>query len=59
MHSIAREIQTREGWTDETLLDVVLDYIENQNSSEAFKDYLEDRAEVESGSQVPGPQPLI
>ena len=40
---IAHDIQEREGWTDSTLLDVLLDYIDNQASDDAFQDYLEDR----------------
>jgi hypothetical protein len=40
---IARDIQGLEGWTDATLLGVVLDYIDSQCSNDAFTDYLEER----------------
>lgn len=47
---IAYHIQAAQGWTDATLLDLVLDYINNQGSDDAFADYLAERAEDEPGS---------
>lgn len=48
MHAseIAQDVQAEAGWTDATLLDVVLDYIDNQGSNDAFSAYLAERAEV-------------
>ena len=43
---IAYQVQNEQGWTDATLLDVVLDYIGNQDSDDAFRDYLRERAPV-------------
>ena len=48
-HSIARKIQSEGGWTDATLLEVVLNYIENQDSDDAFTDYLMQFIEDERG----------
>lgn len=42
---IAYDVQAREGWTDTTLLEVVLDYVANQESDEAFSDYLDERSD--------------
>jgi hypothetical protein len=39
-HTTAGWFQGQQGWTDATLLDLCLTYIENQNSPEAFKDFL-------------------
>lgn len=47
-HEIAERHQEEQGWTDATLLDLCLDYIENQKSPEAFEDFL-----AESGEDVP------
>jgi hypothetical protein len=46
-YKIAYDVQEREGWTDTTLLDVVLDYIGNQGSDDAFADYLAERSAPE------------
>lgn len=37
------DIAAAEGWTPTTQVNVLLDYIENQHSPEAFRDYLEGR----------------
>jgi hypothetical protein len=42
--TIALDIQVERGWTDAALLDVVLDYIDNQGSDDAFEDYLREAA---------------
>lgn len=42
-HEIAQTIAEQQGWTPSTLLDVVLDYVTNQDSDEAFTDYLNER----------------
>lgn len=42
---IAYEFQNKEGWTDSTLLEICLEFISNQNSDEAFEDYLKRRTE--------------
>lgn len=39
---IAREVQAEQGWTDVTLLNVVLDFVSEQGAA-AFKDYLRER----------------
>lgn len=39
--------RTEEGWTDATLLSVVLDYIDNQQSDEAFEDHLEEHSAID------------
>jgi hypothetical protein len=39
---IAQDIQQREGWTDATLLDLVLEYVQNQDANDAFRDHLEE-----------------
>jgi len=52
-HSIARQTQEEQGWTDETLLDVVLDYISNQDSNDAFQDYLSGRCAEEEDLCTP------
>jgi hypothetical protein len=45
--AIALDVQAREGWTDTTLINVLLDYISNQDSDEAFTDYLHERSSYE------------
>lgn len=40
----ANTIAEREGWTTDTLLGVVLDYIDNQQDDDGFLDYLESRS---------------
>lgn len=41
-----RDIATREGWTDATLLAVLIDYLAGQAAGDALRSYLEDRADV-------------
>jgi hypothetical protein len=38
--SIAESIAEEQGWNDSTLLGLCLDYINNQQSDEAFEDHL-------------------
>lgn len=40
----ARDVQAREGWTDGTLLDVLLDYLDGQGSDVALGGYLAERS---------------
>lgn len=42
-----RQIQDEQGWTDITLLDLLITYIENQQSPEAISDFLQDRCAEE------------
>ena len=37
---VAWAVQEREGWTDATLLDVLLDYIDGEHASNALAGYL-------------------
>ncbi len=41
-----RDIASREGWTDTTLLAVLIDYLASQHADDALRSYLEDRADV-------------
>ena len=50
MSYIARQIQDEQGWTDETLLDLVLVYVTNQQSDDAFEDYLREHCADEDDS---------
>lgn len=38
--TIIQQYQEAEGWTDATVLDLLIGYIENQNSPEALEEYL-------------------
>lgn len=40
---IAGEVQAAQGWTDATLLEVILEYINNQDDNDAFAEYLDAR----------------
>jgi hypothetical protein len=40
--SIAYKVQDEQGWTDQTLLELALEYIDNQKCDDVFKDYLEE-----------------
>jgi hypothetical protein len=48
--NIANEIATRQGWSDDTLLDLCLGYINRQGDNDAFSDYLTSIAEEENSS---------
>jgi len=41
------KIQEEQGWTDATLLSVVLDYIDNQKCDSVFEEYLKARCAEE------------
>jgi len=41
--SILNEIGDKEGWNDATKLDLCLEYIANQKSDDAFKDFLQEK----------------
>jgi hypothetical protein len=41
-----RDIVGREGWTDATLLAVLIDYLASQHADDALRRHLEDRADV-------------
>ena len=45
--SIAEAFQEQEGWTDTTLLDLCLIYIDNQQSDETFADFLSEHCAEE------------
>ena len=45
-YTIARDVQAEQGWTETTLVGVLIDYINNQGSNDAFSDYLAERSEV-------------
>ncbi len=45
--SIAYMFQEAEGWTDGTLLDLALEYIDNQGDDTAWGDFLSERRYVE------------
>ena len=50
MHlSIFDNIAAEEGWTPATQVDVLLGYIENQQTLDAFSDYLEDQRANDDG----------
>lgn len=44
---ILEEIAEEKGWTKKTMLDLCLEYIDNQDSDDAFQDFLETAAENE------------
>ena len=46
--NIANDIAAKQGWTDTTLLDLCLAYIDNQGSNDAFEGYLHGIAAEES-----------
>lgn len=37
-----------QGWSDSTLLDLCMEYIENQGANQAFQDFLSDKAQQEN-----------
>lgn len=43
------EIVEHQGWSKETLLDLVMEYIANQASDDALRDFLAQAAEYETG----------
>lgn len=45
--SIARKAQEESGWTDSTLLELCLQYIDNQKDNACFSDYLERQIQEE------------
>lgn len=45
---ILNKIAGKQGWSDETMLYVVLDYIDSQKSNDAFADFLRCRADEEN-----------
>lgn len=45
---IAREIAEKQGWTDDTLLTLLFEYIDNQQSDDVFGDFLQQRADDEN-----------
>lgn len=51
-------IAARKGWSVETQVTVLLDYIENQQSDDAFLDFLEEQGE-DNVSQQPGEMPVL
>jgi hypothetical protein len=53
-----RFIETQ-GWSDSTVLDLALTYIENQSSPEAWEDYLISLAEVDDDIDPASPYGLV
>ena len=43
-------VSAEQGWTARTEVDVLMRYIENQNSPEAFRDFLAEQRETENGT---------
>lgn len=46
---IIEAASARTGWLECSLLDILLQYIQNQGSNEAFADYIEQRVAEEEG----------
>lgn len=44
----ARSIQSEQGWDDDILLDLALEYIENRQDDDAFDAFLRERADLEN-----------
>ena len=42
------EFQQQQGWTDNTVLSLLIDFIDNQDSPEALRDFLANAAEDET-----------
>lgn len=49
---LIEDAQAAAGWTDATTLSVVMEYIQNQQSQDAFKDFLSERLS-EEGHPLP------
>lgn len=45
--NLFEEIADQQGWTEATQVDVLLRYIENQGSFEAFQDFLSEQVATE------------
>lgn len=45
---VAQRMQDEQGWTDSTLLGLLLEYLENQQSDDALEDFLRQKAEFEN-----------
>lgn len=52
--SIATEVATAQGWSDTTVLDLALTYIDRQGANDAFADYLRGIAEEENSDNGDG-----
>lgn len=48
------EIITQQGWTDETVLTLLWEYIDNQGDSRALRDFLYNRAFEENSAAESG-----
>lgn len=48
--NIANDIAARQGWSDATLLDLVLTFVDRQQDNDAFADYLNGVAEEENSA---------
>ena len=40
---IVRDAVASEGWNDQTLIELLLTYIENQDNNDTFADFIEER----------------
>ena len=47
---IIDQYQGRQGWTDGTVLDLLIEYIDNQQSGDALDDFLRQRADEENNA---------
>jgi hypothetical protein len=45
---IVEEYADRNGWDDESIIVLLCDYVENQQSNDALEDYLREREEREN-----------
>lgn len=48
---IADDAQKRNGWTDEFMLALAMEYIENQQSDDAWQDFLKQQEERENNDE--------
>lgn len=55
--NIAYAVAGDAGWSDDTLLDLVLEYVDNQGSNDAFEDFLKEKLafEQEASWEIVGP----
>lgn len=53
-HIIANTFQAERRWSDERLLEICLSYIANQQSDDAFSDFLQQTVDQETQAATPG-----
>lgn len=47
--SILRDAIAQQGWDEQSVVDMLTEYIENQGSNEAFADFIDEKIEAEGG----------